>query len=554
MKSKLKPLLIAGGLILLIIAGFLAVLIVKEYLPSRESADKQELLQVEGEETAIFFNSQLQEAQGITREGQIYLPVTWVNENLNERFYWDDVEKLMVYTMPDSIVYADRRTMGSSGLPLLLIEEEEVYLSLGIICSYTDIQTRIYSEDGLNRVFVDNIWTDKTIALAKKDSSVRVWGDIKSPVITEVPKDSRMFLLETSEEWARVETADGYIGYTKVSHIKDIHAEPQISSFQPPVYTNIALEEKVCLAWHQVASGEANNAMESLVANTSGLNVIAPTWFALTDNYGNYHSYADSAYVEKAHALGLQVWGVLDNFNMGQNVNSAVLFAQTSVRKTLISNLMTEVLNLGIDGINLDIEGISPAAGPHYVQFIRELSIECRKHGIILSVDNYVPSDYTSFYNRAEQGRVADYVIIMGYDEHYAGGEEAGSVASLPYVTQGIEDTLREVPKEKVINAIPFYTRIWTNQEGKITSSALSIDAAKNWVIENQVELYWQDAIGQYYGELQTGEGMKMIWMEEETSLGLKMEAIKTNDLAGVACWKLGLEPTDIWEIVKVNE
>ena len=108
----------------------------------------------------------------------------------------------------------------------------------------------------------------------------------------------------------------------------------------------------------------------------------------------------------------------------------------------MIANLMKDVEKYGIDGINLDIEGIKPAAGPHYIQFIRELSVDCRKNGIVLSVDSYVPSAYTSFYNRAEQGRVADYVIIMGYDEHYAGGE-AGSVASLEYERKGIEDTLK---------------------------------------------------------------------------------------------------------------
>ena len=148
---------------------------------------------------------------------------------------------------------------------------------------------------------------------------------------------------------------------------------------------------------------------------------------------------------------------------------------------------------------------------------------------------------------------MADYVIIMGYDEHYAGGD-AGSVASLPYVKKGIEDTCSIVPKEKVINAIPLYTRVWTDNNGKISSSALGIAAAKAWVEEKQVDLYWQEEMGQYYGELQTDEGLKMVWMEEEKSIGLKMDAIKDAGLAGVAVWKLGFEPADIWDVVKVNE
>ena len=552
MKRRLAPIIAAIGAIL-IITGFIGAYFIIKYLPSNEMADKQQLLQVQGEQTAIYFNSELQESKAITRDGQTYLPITWVNENINERFYWDDIEKLLVYTLPETIVYADKRTTGSTGAPLLLVEDTDVYLSLGLISNYTDVQVKAYENDGVNRAFIDNTWGEWTLATSKKETEARVKGGIKSPIITNVPKGAELRILEQLEDWSRVETSDGYIGYVENRTIGNIRQVPQISMFETPVYTNISLDEKVSLAFHQVMSDDANDAMETLIANTKGVNVIAPTWFALTDNKGNYHSYGSREYVDKAHAMGMQVWGVLDNFNKGDDVNSGILFAQTSVRKDLISNLMAEVESLGLDGINLDIEGIKPSAGPHYVQFIRELSIECRKNGIILSVDNYVPTDYTSFYNRAEQGRVADYVIIMGYDEHYAGGD-AGSVASLPYVKKGIEDTCSIVPKEKVINAIPLYTRVWTDNNGKISSSALGIAAAKAWVEEKQVDLYWQEEMGQYYGELQTDEGLKMVWMEEEKSIGLKMDAIKDAELAGVAVWKLGFEPADIWDVVKVNE
>lgn len=553
MKHKLVPLLAVLGAIILIAAAFLIIPIVIKYLPSNEVVDKKEYLEVQGEETAIFFNSNLQEAKGITRDGQTYLPIAWVNDNLNERFYWDDVEKLLIYTLPDTIVYADKRTMGSTGLPLLLSEESGVYLSLGLISNYTDVQMKTYYGDDINRIFVDNTWGNWTLALTGREGKVRVKGGIKSPILTEIPKGTELRIVEQMDMWSKVETEDGYIGYVQTTKLNNIRQVPQISMFEAPVYTSIKLDEKINLAFHQVMSDEANASMEKLIANTKGVNVIAPTWFMLTDNKGNYHSYASKSYVDKAHGMGIQVWAVLDNFNKGADVNSEILFAKTSARKILIENLIKETLALDIDGINLDVEGIKPEAGPHYVQFIRELSIECRKNGIVLSVDNYVPTNYTSFYNRAEQGRVADYVIVMGYDEHYAGGE-AGSVASLPFVKKGIEDTLIDVPKEKLINAIPFYTRVWTEKDGKVTSSALGIAGAKKWVEEKQVDLYWQEELGQYYGELQTEEGIKMVWMEEETSIGLKMDAVREADLAGVASWKLGFEPADIWNIVKVNE
>jgi spore germination protein YaaH len=290
--------------------------------------------------------------------------------------------------------------------------------------------------------------------------------------------------------------------------------------------------------------------MENLMANTKGVNVIAPTWFMLTDNEGNFDCLCDSSYVSKAHNMGLQVWAVLDNFNRGEDVKSEVLFASTKARRKLIAALMEEVLQNNIDGINIDIEGIKPSAGKHYIQFIRELSVSCRKNGIILSVDSYVPSAYTAFYNRAEQGRVADYVVIMGYDEHYAGGE-AGSVASLGYERQGIEDTLADVPAQKIISAIPLYTRVWKVDSSGTSSTAMGLSGAQKWVADNGVELYWQEDLGQYYGEKQMDGSTYYIWMEDERSLQLKMNLIHQYQLAGVACWKLGFDTADIWDTIQ---
>lgn len=547
--KKLIPVFVVFGLAAAILGGAFAA---QRYMPSREQADIGKLLGVEGQESALYWNSEKQEAKGVVRDGQTYLPLTWVNEYVNEKFYWDDVEKLLVYTLPDTVVYADARTMGGSGKPLLLVEDDDVYLSIGLISSYTDVRVQTYDSRDYNRVFIETNGKSRLEGTAGSETQVRVKGGIKSPIITTVEKGSTFEILEEMEDWSLVRTQDGFVGYLQNKRIESSELRQDVSTFEEPEYTNLSLDEPVVMVWHQVFSQAANQTFEELIADTSGVNVVAPTWFMLTDNEGNYNSLASSSYVQKAHSLGMQVWAVLDNFNMGEDVDSSVLFSRTSVRKKLISDLMEDVAAYDIDGINLDIESIKPEAGPHYVQFIRELSVACRNQGVILSVDNYVPSAYTSFYNRAEQGRVADYVVIMGYDEHYAGGE-AGSVASLPYVKKGIEDTLAVVPKEKVINAVPFYTRLWTEKDGKVTSTAMGMEAAGQWVKDNQVELYWQEELGQNYGSLQNGDEITEVWMEDEYSMDLKMKLIRESGLAGVACWKLGFEPASIWETVTME-
>lgn len=530
-------------------AGFI---LYRKYKPSKEQVDQSEWYQASGNESAVFLNSEREEGvKGRYIDGQVYLPVDWVDEAVNERFYWDEENSQLIYTLPDQIVYANEETMGSSGKPLLVQQDGTVWLLSSLVSAYTNVRIETFDTDGVHRIFVDTTWEPQQLAKVKKNTALRIRGGVKSALITEVPSGAEVTVLEQLENWSRIRTEDGQVGYLPNRRLKETEAKTLVSTFQEPEYTSISMDEPVVLVWHQVTNLSANQAMQTLISATKGVNVIAPTWFMLTDNSGNYESLADKNYVDQAHAMGMQVWAVLDNFNKGDNVQSEVLFASTEARKKLIASLMKDAQTYGFDGINLDVEGIKASAGPHYVQFIRELSVDCRKAGLVLSIDSYVPASYSAFYNWAEQGRVADYVVMMGYDEHFAGGE-AGSVASIGYERQGIMDLLKQVPKEKLISAIPFYTRIWKEDASGTSSQSVGISSAKEWVETNQVELYWQEDLGQYYGELEKDGVNYEIWMEEERSLELKMQLIRDNGLAGVACWRLGLEPADVWDVVKL--
>lgn len=532
-------------------AGVLGWQLLPKYMPSNEMADKYSLFGIKEGQVALILDGELQQEKGIYREGQTYLPVEWVNTHLNQRFYWDEGEQLLVYTLPDSVVYAGPEDAGDEG-PLIQVTEDGMYLSLGLVMNYTDIRGEAFDTSQIKRVFIDTLWEPLEKAEVKRTGMVREKGGIKSLVITEAEKGQRLTVLESMDTWSRVRTADGYIGYIENRRLTEKEEEVPESTFEAPVYTGISVDGKVRLGFHQVTRKEANSTLDAYAGNAKGMNVIVPTWFNVVDNDGTYVSLAEKSYVDRAHELGLQVWAMVENVSTEEsvkNLDTKELMSSTSTRRKLIENLMKEADTYGFDGFNLDFESLKSEAGRHYVQFIREMSVACRNKGLVLSVDNYVPSAYTSFYNRKEQGTVADYVIIMGYDEHYAGGE-AGSVASLPYVEDGIVNTLKEVPKEKVINGVPFYTRVWTVEDGKTTSKAYGISDARQWVRDKGVELVWQQDLGQYYGQAESEEGSQYIWMEEERSLGLKIDLINQYDLAGVACWKLGFEPAEIWNII----
>lgn len=550
-KGGCGPALLAG-FIFLAAAGCGAGFLYGKYLkPGTVMADKWDVFQIKGNQVALILDNELQEAKGIYEDGQVYLPVGWVNEYLNQRFYWDEGEKLLVYALPESIVYADEDAQGEKG-PLFKVTDDGMYLSLGLVVNYTDIRTRSFATSQIKRVFIDTLWEPYDTAEVKKAGHVREKGGVKSPILTELEQGEQVDVLETMEKWSRVRTEDGYIGYIENRRLDGREQVTPESSFEAPVYTSITMDEKVRLGFHQVTRQEANNTLESYVSVTKDMNVIVPTWFNVISDDGTYNSLASKEYVDKAHEMGLQVWAMVENVSTQEsvkNLNTKTLMSSTSTRRKLIENLMKEADTYGFDGFNLDFESLKAEAGPHYVQFIRELSVSCRQKGLVLSVDNYVPSPYSAFYNRREQGIVADYVIVMGYDEHYAGGD-AGSVASISYVKDGIENTLKEVPKEKVINAVPFYTRVWTVNEGKTTSKAYGIADARQWVADNHVDLTWDQELGQFYGSTVNGNGEQYIWMEDEKSMALKIGLVKEFDLAGVACWKLGFESSDIWDIV----
>ena len=544
--KKAIPVIISISLIFLIVLGVFGYQAVQKYMPTKETAVLSEVYEVEGDDVALFYNFGRQEIQGIYEHGQTYLPLSWILGHINKRFYWDSTENLLVYTLPDQIVYADAETKGSNGAPLLLVKDEDVYLTLGLIANYSDVEIQAFDSGDAKRVFI-NEWSNRGVSILSKKRAVRVRGGIKSPILTNLEKDTQVTVLETMETWSKVVTPDGHIGYVENKVLGEIQDEAFFSGREPVVYESNRLDEKIVLGWHQISDVDAYKTLEDILDQAEDINVISPTWFALTDNSGSFRSIASQKYVDIAHEHGVQVWALLDNFS--SNVQTEVLLASTTTRRKLINSLIAEVEKYGIDGLNMDFESIKPEAGIHYIQFLRELSIPCREKGIILSVDNYVPTSYNAFYDREEQGIVADYVIIMGYDEHYAGGEP-GSVSSLGFVENGISGTLAEVPREKVINAVPFYTRLWTEKNGEVSSKALGIEAAKNWITKNRVELYWQEELGQYYGELLTPSELSYLWLEEENSLELKMNLIRDYDLAGVACWKLGLEDDAAWDVI----
>lgn len=546
MNKKYKPVIAVAVLVILVAILGIVTHVVMKYIPSSEKMDLNEYYgEMADGEIALVIGTEKLEERGLVDGDRVYLPLDVVNTYLNQRYYWDSANQQILYATPSELTSV---SASSEAGDKVWVKDDKVYLNLTYVQEFTDLDAYITKDP--YRITIQYKFKNVKTVTVKKNTSIRYRGGIKSAVLTSVKKGTKLRLIEEMENWDQVATDDGYIGYIDKKKVGEAEKTKFERSFKKEEYSYLTMDSKVNMVWHQVTSTDANAYFADATANMTGVNVISPTWFYLTDTSGNIASIASADYVSQAHEKGLQVWGLIDNFT--QEVSTTETLSSTAARQNIISQLIQAAQDVGMDGINVDFESLSEDVGTHFLEFLRELSIECHKNNLVLSVDNPVPEDFTSHYDRAEQGRVVDYVIIMGYDEHYV-GSEAGSVASLPWVEQGIQDTLDEVPAKRVINAIPFYTRLWRTTGGNVTSEAIGMDQAQQTIADNNVETYWDKTTSQNYGKYDIDNSTYQIWLEDAQSVAEKVKLVSKYDLAGVSAWKLGFENNGIWQVISDN-
>lgn len=563
MVKRLIPIAVAIVMIIIIGVVGLKTGLIDKYSYSEDTMDMNEYYQLfDSNQVPIILGDENIEQKAYSFNGANYLPLNFVTEYLNGRFYYDEAESLVLYTTPTELYqipisteeeiitsYTVNAESRSSDVAIATLYKDEIYLAISYVEQFANFSYTCFEEPARIQIYLesDSIAT----ATIKKNTALRYQGGVKSDVVANLSKDDTVYILEKMDTWTKVKTQDSYIGYVENKRLKesDETIERTVEqTYVEPEYTSIHKDFKINMAWHQVTNVDANASVDKYLENTQGINVISPTWFYLASDEGAIASIASQDYVTKMHNRGIEVWALVDDFT-GKDASSSVALKSLSVRTLIISQLIQSAIEYDIDGINVDFEKITADAGRDFVEFIRELSIECRKNNIVLSIDNYVPQGGTDYYNRSEQGVVADYVVIMGYDEHYSGSEVAGSVASINYVEQGIIDTMAQVPAQKVINGVPFYTRLW-DVTGEVSSEAMGMQSAKDFLSKNNVEAVWDDETCQHYAEFRADAKDYQIWLEDAESLRTKLNVMAQYNLAGVAEWKLGFETPDVWTVI----
>ncbi|MCI8287327.1 MAG: SH3 domain-containing protein [Lachnospiraceae bacterium] len=562
MKKRIIPIIVALVLILIVALVGFGGKILDKYTYSKELADLDEYYGVTEGELAIILQDDWVEEKAVLREGRVYFDLDTVFAYLNEGFYVDMAERKLLYTTAndtaealfDGREYSDRNGSHPTEYMICYAEGEAVYVAADYIKLFSNYSWSLFDR----HVQVYTQWGSRQTMEVAKDTQIRVLGGIKSPILREMEKGETVEILEEMETWSKVKTSDSIVGYIENKRLANpvTETEAAVTDYVAEEYTSVGMPGKVSLAWHAIGGEGGNDTLADMLAEGKGLNVIAPTWFSLNDNEGNFRSFASMKYVQQAHDAGLQVWGVWDNFNYknetGTDISSYEVLSSTTKRQNLVQSIVDTASGLGLEGVNIDFEGLNQECGVHYVQFLKELSVLCRSSGLILSVDNYVPFNFNNYYRLDIQGKIADYVIIMGYDEHWHGSGDPGSVASIEYVSNGLARTLEEeqVPAEKVVNALPFYTILWKTEGAEVTDQYITLNNVKDYLQRMNIQPEWDETVCQNYAEWQNGAATYQIWVEDEESIAVKLNVMNAKDIGGVAVWRLGYGTPEAWELI----
>ena len=541
-------------LVILVLIGVLGVVFYKTYFVkytySEDKVDLKLYYEVSGEDDyPVIYQDDWSDYHAKKIGEQYYLDFETVRTLLNNRFYYGADDGILCYCLPETRITAKegesawtdsagRRT--DEQYQICAKEGDTLYVALDFVKKYTNFSYEAFTEP--NRISIYNVFGERQEAEITKTTKLRTSGGVKSKVVAEVPEGTKVAVIERMDNWSKVVTPDALIGYIENRKMTEPAAAEMtpVTDYQEPEYKRTALDGKVNMAWHNIAGAAGNDTFAGRIANTESVNVVAPTWFVVLNDTGSVEVRATQAYVDAAHERGMKVWAVLDNFTGPEGVQQKFL-ASDEARSAVISKVTDTAQEMGIDGINVDIEGISEKYGEDFIEFVRELSIVCRGAGLVLSVDNYVPYNFNNHYRLDEQGLFADYVVIMGYDEHYAGSQEPGSVASIGYVTYGIEEALKNVPAEKLINGIPFYSRIWKTAADGVTSMAYGMNELQTFIANHNMK---------NYAEVSEDDATYQIWIEDAESIEKKLEVMQAHNIAGVAEWCLGMESADVWDVI----
>ncbi len=439
----------------------------------------------EGEVAAVALEDKYADEYGIVKDGDCFVNIDSIKANVDDRFYYDKNEKLVMFTNAKDIIISkvgESKTEDgeTKDYQISFVEDNNCYINMEFVSDYTSVEYKLFEAKKKCPTIISLNYKDGKAKEGALDDEIemRTNGDYQNLIVTTLKEGTKVKIIEEGKNWDKVKAVGGIIGYVPEKYIDDIHKFESVYNDDEDTYNHHLIKDGVNMVWDAVYNQTANANLNNEIKHVKGANVLVPTWFEIESKDGGLTSRADEDYIGTAHKKGMEVWALLDDFK-SKKVDRYVL-THTSARQKLITRLMDSVDALGIDGVNIDFEYVTQGIAKDYLQFLREMSVACRKQRITLSIDNYAAAGHTAYYDWKQQYKIADYVVFMNYDEHNAGDEEAGSVSSLDFMENAINTAIEQIGDSKrIVNGMPFFTRLWEmTPEGKGSNKGKYVEDA----------------------------------------------------------------------------
>jgi len=542
----------------------------------------------------------------IIRDGEVYLPVSFVEQYIDRWIFWDEVTRRLTITDENFVIQMDagENTYYVNGRPETI--EQPIYYNNGTAFIPQSLLWNRYHVY-VNHAEVENgtlVWVDFASAALNNlrptvhtivDTPLRLEPHRWSPVIVDLPLDTTLTHYSLGEDiesgltsrelgrleilvnrrindsFARVRTNNGLVGYILRDELNENEAVyttmQSLPQWHPiPEFTpQRAIDGKIVMVWDMMESESQNTPWTK--NDHHALDVISPQWFRFErETYsGEVLSIASHQYMSWAHERGLHIWPKVFDSEDG-NVTGLIL-ADQQKREFVIAQLLDLIDTYNLDGLNIDFERVREVDVRYFHQFLRELWPPMRERGAVLSAAVFVPAAWSLYYDRGAIAEAVDFVAVMTYDEYTINSSEPGPNASIGFVETAVTNMLFNhppnqvgVPPEKLLLGIPFYSRVWieTLDDNGIAEDfrvrSLGMNFARRMFTDNGVVFEWQEDVGKYYGEFEIFEDGRMrryrTWLEDARSMAEKIDIVHRYHLAGVAAWVWGLENEATWELL----
>lgn len=500
----------------------------------------------------------------IVENGVVYVSTKDIANFFDDHIFYDNKYDQIITTSETKVatlkLNENKAKVNGSTVDLVASAKkigEQFYLPFSEISeSVYNVETT-YIKD-TNTVVLVSLDRELTYANSSKKNSVKSNPTMFSKTVDKIEKGDNVTVIPSKNGdengWTKVTTENGKIGYVKTTTLANT------KKIRDNLEMGKQIQGNVSLVWEYFSKyAKAPQRTEKI----DGVNVVAPTFFSLADsekgaivaNVGQ----AGQNYINWAHSNGYRVWPWVANeaTNKEDKDLTSEILNDYKLREKLINSIVSAVEMYNLDGINLDFENMYESDKDAYSRLVIELAPRLKELGKVLSVDVTAPDgspDWSLCFNRNVIGDVADYVIFMAYDQHNQSSTEAGTVAGCDWVEANINKFLGQegVKPEKIILAMPFYTRVWNVTDGGLSSSAVDMKS-QSTLIPGDAKITWDDSLKQNLAEYEKNGRTYKVWMEDAKSLKCKLDLVKKYSLAGGAFWRKDQETSDVWKVIKEN-